>query len=171
MIAADASVADPKTLSKLRRVRRMRLDAAEAELKTCQQVLRNEEAALEMARDQLRTAEHTLIDFRNYVVGEGAANLATMSATYTRYRESLDLRIAGCQQAVERGVNVVRNAKTKVDEALAVWRRAMARCDALDEVLKRSRVFADRREQNQLDEEIGDRVVVRLSHAITSIGR
>jgi len=144
-----------RELGQLLRLRRLREDAARTERDekrrardAAQAAVREREALIEQARVR-RDA------LGAYVAGHGAATIARLAAFAGARREALDEALERAEYGLIDDEEALARAERALDEAQAVWLRAMARNRAVEQLNERTRrgfmQAAQQRAERELD--------------------
>lgn len=151
MKSDDAQLARPEDLSQLLRLRQVQVDKAEEALRQGRgrrdEASRVVEASVRKVQDDVANVQR----FAEYMVGEGAPELARLGTMFNGYRAFLNDTLVKSQAALQKDRDVLEEAEEALEELQADWLREIARRDAVESSLRRSRA-AQVRETERLAE-------------------
>jgi hypothetical protein len=151
MKSHDDSLAQPKDLEQLLRLRQVQVDKAQAQLRVGR--LQRDEAS-RVVEESMRKVHDDVANvrrFAEYIVGEGAPELARLGSMFNGYRAHLNDTLAASQAGLTKNRERLEDAEEALAELQAQWLREMARRDAVESSLRRSRA-AEVRETERLAE-------------------
>jgi flagellar biosynthesis chaperone FliJ len=146
-------------LEPLRTVRGIRLRALEGELKRCRECLVQAEqvrAAAEQCLEQATAARQDFADRGWTGMFGGGTPTALAIERYERHLALLDQQLAQHRIELDARSRDCADAQTALDQALATWRQARGKLDAVDEMkqgwLREARSRAELIEEQNLEE-------------------
>jgi flagellar biosynthesis chaperone FliJ len=144
----------PEDLEQLLRLRQVQVDKAEERLRLSRrerdQASQAVDAAVRKVQDDVANAKQ----FADYMVGEGATELAKLGTWFAGYRTHLNNTLTRSQADLVRDRGELEKREAALSEMHAAWFREMARRDGVESALKRSRAAEVRETERLAEQEI-----------------